>query len=193
MEKQLKKNNYFILTGAMGAGKSTILQELIAHKFMCIEEPARPIIAEQRSIDGDGIYDKDKKLFLELMLSRAIFQFKQMQNFHEPIVFDRGIADNIGYSHVFGLDLPHIYKASEKYKYNNIVFFTPGWKDIYQTDDERKMSFEVAKQFGDDIKNVYLNLGYKVVDVPFDIPEMRAKFIINTISDHMPNDKETAE
>ena len=72
------KNNYFVLTGAMGAGKSTILEELATLKFMCVEEPARPIIAEQRNIDGDGIYERNPRLFTELMLSRMMFQFQQV-------------------------------------------------------------------------------------------------------------------
>src|SRR5471030_640699 len=136
MNQQIKKSNYFVLTGGMGAGKSTILQELIALKYMCVEEPARPIIAEQRGIEGDGIYDKDMKLFIELMLSRAIFQFQQMQSYHGPVIFDRGIPDMIGYANSADLALAHVQKAAEKYRYNNVVFFAPGWEAIYQTDDE---------------------------------------------------------
>ncbi len=183
VNKLFEKNNYFILTGAMGAGKSTILQELIALKYLCIEEPARPIIAEQRGIEGDGIYDRNPKLFVELMLSRAMFQFKQMQNCDNNVIFDRGIPDNITYAQGFGWDPSHIHNASKQYRYNNLVFFTPGWKEIYQTDDERKMSFEAAKQFGDDVRKLYLSLGYKVIDVPFGKPEVRAKFIIDTINE----------
>lgn len=181
----LGKNNYFILTGAMGAGKSTILKELIALKFMCVEEPARPIIAQQRGIGGEGIYDKDTKLFIELMLSRAIFQFQQAQSYEGPVIFDRGIPDMIEYANSADLALAHVQKAAEKYRYNNVVFFTPGWEEIYQTDDERKMSFEAARQFGNDVRKIYLGLGYKIIDVPFEAPEMRAKFIINTISECM--------
>ncbi len=179
------KNNYFVLTGAMGAGKSTILKELTTLKFMCVEEPARPIIAEQRNIDGDGVYERNPRLFTELMLSRAMFQFHQMQNYNVPIIFDRGIPDNIIYAQDLEFDLRHIHNAAKKYRYNNIVFFTPGWREIYQTDEERKMSFEVANQFGNDLKKVYLDLGYKVIDLPFDSPEARAKFMSERIIGYM--------
>ena len=185
MGQQFKQNNYFILTGAMGAGKSTLLQELMALKQSCIEEPARPIIAEQRSIDGDGIYDRDTKLFIELMLSRAIFQFKQMQNYRGPIIFDRGIPDMMGYANSAGLELAHVLKASNTYRYGDLVFYAPGWKEIYTTDDERKMSYEAARQFGEDVKKVYLNLGYEVIDLPFDTPKNRARFVIDAVSARM--------
>ena len=111
-----------------------------------------------------------------------------MQNYHGTVIFDRGIPDMIAYAHGASLDLTHVQKAAKKYLYNNLVFHTSGWKEIYQTDDERKMSFEAATQFGDDVKNIYLKLGYKVIDVPFDTPEMRAKFIINIISNNISDD-----
>jgi predicted ATPase len=179
------KNNYFILTGAMGAGKSTILKELTTLKFMCVEEPARPIIAEQRNINGNGVYERDPRLFTELMLSRMMFQFQQMQNYKEPIIFDRGVPDNIVYTQDLGFNLRHIHNAAKKYRYNNVVFFTPGWREIYETDEERKMSFEAANQFGNDLKKIYLDLGYQVIDVPFDTPKTRARFISERIIDYM--------
>ncbi len=181
MFKPLQKNNYFVLTGAMGAGKSTLLNKLIALNYTCIEEPARPIISQQRNIGGQGIYEKNPALFIELMLSRAIFQFQQAQSYQGPVIFDRGVPDMMGYANLAGIELAHLKKAAELYRYNPIVFFTPAWQEIYTTDDERKMSFEAASEFGENIKKIYLELGYKVIDVPFDTPEMRAEFIINTI------------
>lgn len=184
-----EKNNFFILTGAMGSGKSTLLQALMAHQFTCVTEPARPILAEQKSIDGTGIPGKDEKLFVELMLSRAIFQYNQMQTHQGPVIFDRGIPDNIGYADLFGLEIPSTHNASQKYRYNQCVFFVPGWAEIYKTDDERIMSFEAANQFGNNIRDIYLNLGYKLIDVPFESAEIRAQFIINTITESMANNE----
>jgi len=43
------------------------------------------------------------------------------------------------------------------------------------------MSFEAANQFGNGLKKIYLNLGYQVVDVPFDTPQARAKFMSEKI------------
>lgn len=184
MFSHFQNNHFFILTGAMGAGKSTILKKLSAQKFRYVEEPARLIIAEQRSIEGQGVYEKDSKLFIELILSRALFQFQQIHSYQGPVIFDRGIPDMIAYANLAGLNLAHIQKAAEKYRYNNLVFFAPAWEEIYTTDEERKMSFEAAKAFGEDLRNIYLNLGYKIIDLPLDAPEVRAQFIIKTISNN---------
>ena len=51
----LNTQQYYILTGAMGAGKSTVLGELKNKGLTCVAEPAREILAEQRTIDGAGV------------------------------------------------------------------------------------------------------------------------------------------
>ncbi|MBK8383687.1 MAG: AAA family ATPase [Ignavibacteria bacterium] len=85
------KNNYFILSGAMGSGKSTILKLLKQKGYLCIDEPARQIISEQRSIDGEGLYDKNPELFAQLMLSRSINLYKLNSEYEVKVIFDRGI------------------------------------------------------------------------------------------------------
>jgi len=175
-----QKNNFFILTGAMGAGKSTILKEI--KDIICINEPARQILSEQRLIDGNGVPEKDSSLFTELLLSRSIYEYKQLLKTQEFIIFDRGIPDNIGYAELFKLDTTHYINAAKEFRFNKLVFFLPAWEEIYENDEERKMSFEDANQFGDNIKITYQNLGYDVVDVPFDTPTLRTNFILQKIN-----------
>lgn len=178
---QLIRNNYFILTGAMGGGKSTILAELRKLGLTAIDEPARQILAEQRNIGGVGVPEQDPQLFTDLLLSRAIFQYNQFQDHPAPIIFDRGIPDNICYANFFDLSTTTASAASKQYRYNSKVFYVPGWKEIYQTDDERKMTFEQANQFGVEVKAIYNNLKYQIIEVPFDTPSARARFIMETI------------
>ncbi len=178
---QITKSNYYILTGAMGGGKSTILKQLSTAGMKVVDEPARKILAEQRCIGGEGVPDKSLQLFADLLLSRALFQYEQLQNYEGPVVFDRGIADNIGYAALFGLDTEIAMKAAEVYRYNPLVFVTHGWEEIYKTDDERKMSFLDANQFGLDIKDIYKKLGYRCIDVPLESAQARAEFILNMI------------
>lgn len=173
----------FVITGAMGGGKSTIVRQLKTLGFSCVDEPAREILKEQRAINGDGVYDKDKKLFKELMLSRALLRYTQMQDKQFPCFFDRGIPDNIAYARLFGLDERADTKAAGLYRYNTNVFLLSGWKEIYVTDDERTISFEEANRFGETIRAIYKALGYNLIEVPFDTPASRAKFIINHVLD----------
>lgn len=77
----------FVITGAMGSGKSTVLKLLQAEGLSVIEEPARQILAEQRSIGDEGVPEKNPKFFTQLLLSRAIYQYKQMQ--YHPYRIDK--------------------------------------------------------------------------------------------------------
>ena len=53
----------FIITGAPGCGKTSILKELTQSGYEVANEPARQVLEEQRMINGDGVYDKNPLLF----------------------------------------------------------------------------------------------------------------------------------
>lgn len=174
------KNNLFILTGPPGSGKSSLINAIKEKNITCVAEFARAIIAQQRAIEGNGLYDKDPLLFKELMLSRAINDFNDA-NTKTTYLFDRGIPDLLAYSDCFNITRGAEIKAAELYMYNKIVFFAPSWKEIYSNDNDRKMTFAEAKIFGDNIKAAYKSLGYTLVDLPYTSIIDRANFIEETI------------
>ncbi|HMS65252.1 MAG TPA: AAA family ATPase [Ignavibacteria bacterium] len=175
------KKNYFVLTGAMGAGKSTILKYLKEKNFLCIEEPARQIIKEQRSIDGEGIYYRNSQLFVQLMLSRSMHQYISHLNYDGPVIFDRGIPDIMAHAQGKDMDIKPFFNASEFYLYNKNVFMFSGWEEIYKTDEDRKMDFKSAERFGVNVLEIYSGFGYNIIGVPLTAIEKRVEFIINSI------------
>ena len=171
------KDRFFVLTGAFGSGKSTLLEHLQLRGIRVIVEPARPILAEQRSIEGNGLPEKDPQLFVELMLSRMLQAYHQSDG-SGTILFDRGIPDILGYATLLGFDLPHCEKAAQLYRYNPLVFNAPAWEQIYCADDERTAPFSVARKFGNDLQAIYRRLGYTLIDLPLVSVEQRAEFIL---------------
>jgi predicted ATPase len=180
--RTVQQSFYYIITGAMGGGKSTIIEHLLKNKIVCVSEPARDILSEQRSIKADGVPEINPDLFTKLMLSRSVHNYKQNIMTKTPIIFDRGIPDMIAYADLFQLDTKIYYNASEYYKYNNTVLLLKGWKEIYTNDDERKMTFEQADGFGNKAEEIYHKLGYNVIDVPKVNIEERIKFIGNIVT-----------
>ena len=163
-----------VITGAMGSGKSTLIAELRKRGFTVVPEPARIVLAEQRAAGGDGVPERSPRRFCELMLERMKSDYDE----HPSAFYDRGIPDLVGYAHLFRLEPPRV----DDHRYDGRVFVLPAWREIYATDDERKMTFERAEAFGEDVRRIYEGLGYEIVEVPRDTPAARARFIIGSQS-----------
>ena len=139
-------SNLFILTGAPGTGKTAILRQL-GNEFRCVDEPAREILAEQRATGGRGTWDQDPSLFVHLLLQRSIEKYAMARRSRETVIFDRGIPDCIVYAALAGSNPTPSLKAVEVYRYQPHVLFLEPWSDIYETDEERIMSFDDTVSF----------------------------------------------
>ena len=177
----MQSDHYFVLTGAMGSGKSAILERLIRMGLTCAPEPARQILQEQRAISARGVPEIDPDLFTQLMLSRATSFYLENFAAETLTVFDRGIPDLIAYAELFGLETKIYYNSATLYKYNPCIFWFKGWQDIYKNDEERKMSFQQAYDFGERTYGIYRKFGYEVLQVPMLSIDQRAEFIYNKI------------
>jgi predicted ATPase len=173
--------NKHVITGAPGSGKTPILHELASLGFASVGEPAREVIAEQRATSGNAVYDTDPESFLKLMLSQAVADFERVSDVDGAVFFDRGIPDLVGYAELFGLDGSDAARAASEYRYDGPIFVLPSWREIYTIDGDRRMTFEAAEAFGGRVRDVYLELGYAVVDVPCDTVAARAKFIMSVV------------
>ncbi len=176
-------SNLFILTGAMGSGKTTIVESLKLKGFNIVDEPARQILAEQRLFAGNGVPENDPQLFTELMLSRSLYFYNKHKNTDKPVLFDRGVPDMIAYASLFNLDLNFVKQAAQAYRYNKYVFITAGWEEIYQTDDERTMSYQEAEAFGQSLRTIYQELDYNLIEVPQSPAQERSEYILSKIKE----------
>jgi len=59
-----------------------------------------------------------------------------------PVFFDRGVVDVLGYLPLVGVPAPeHVKTAVALFRYNRKAFIAPPWKEIFETDRERKQDF----------------------------------------------------
>jgi predicted ATPase len=174
-------SNLFILTGAPGSGKTAILGRL-GNEFRCVDEPAREILAEQRATGGRGTWDQDPSLFVHLLLQRSIEKYAMARRSEETVVFDRAIPDCVVYAVLAGSNPTPSLEAVDVYRYQPHVLFLEPWSDIYQTDQERIMSFDDTMSFSKSLRDVYERSGYTLVDVPRDSIADRATFVRMSIA-----------
>lgn len=141
--------NQCLLTGCPGSGKTTLIEFLQHQGLTCVDEPARKIIAEQRAMGGEGIPDRNTKVFTDLLLSTSIQSFRQHLGSARSVIYDRGLPDVNGYATLFGIDTANFYVVANENLYNKSAFLAPPWEEIYATDDERKMTFPRLSGSGD--------------------------------------------
>ena len=118
--------------------------------------------------------ERDPGLFVELLLSRALYEYRRHADSRRPVLFDRGLPDVIAYARLFGLPDSGALAAARRHRYNPRVFLLPAQEGIYRQDDERKMTFAEAHAFGEIIRQAYEELGYAVVELPEGMPDERA-------------------
>jgi predicted ATPase len=166
----------FIITGAPGTGK-TALVEALGPEVHGVAEPAREVLAEQRSTGGSGTPDRDASRFVSLLLQRSIEKFEAVGRTGGPVLFDRGIPDCVAYAVALGTDPAPSVAASDRYRYHRDVLILEPWEEIYTVDDERTISFPQVVEFHEAIVDAYERTGYTRLTVPLGAIEERARFV----------------
>ncbi|MGE8555438.1 MAG: AAA family ATPase [Chryseobacterium jejuense] len=190
----MKNNNTFqklyILTGGPGAGKTTLLEALSTIGFTTVTEEGRRIIKEQLNSNGNGLPWIDKELFAKLMFEASVKSYQKTVEISgaDPVFFDRGILDTIGYLKLEKLPVAkEMDRIAHEIQYNTDVFILPPWKEIYENDPERKQTFEIAERTFECMYMTYREYGYHIIEIPRITVEKRIRFILEIIQEHHKN------
>ncbi|MEY8827314.1 AAA family ATPase [Sedimentitalea sp. XS_ASV28] len=171
-------DHFFVVTGGPGAGKTSLIIELARRGFHTIPESGRAIIREEVASGGDALPWADRMAYAELMLERDLRAYEDAQALPGPVIFDRGIADIMGYLTLCGLPVPpHVSAAVKKAHYNRRVFLAPYWDEIFTQDTERKQSQTETEATCAAMINTYAALGYEITELPRADTGRRADFI----------------
>ena len=177
-------DRFYILTGGPGSGKTTLLTALEQAGFNTVPEMARAIIKEQVQTGGTALPWVNQQLYTEQMLDRSIKSYKAVleqskKDSESLFFFDRGIPDTLCHAVMTGQGISATMDAAARaHPYNNTVFILPPWREIYTTDTERKQNWEEAVFTYEQMKAIYTQYQYRVLDVPTGTPELRKAFVL---------------
>ena len=174
-------NRKYIITGAPGTGKTTIINALIKKGYSCAEEISRELIAEQLSIGGDILPWKNQIAFENHIANLRKQQYLNCSE-KENYFFDRSSIDCIAYLKANKLEITNeISQITKECIFNKQVFITPLWEEIYINDGERIEDIKSALNIENSIIKTYKSLGYNLITVPKLSVKERVSFIISKI------------
>jgi predicted ATPase len=176
-----RKDNFFVLVGTSGTGKTSVLQQLRSLGYSCCEEAARAVLSEQLAADGPALPSKNPLLFIQQMMDRSVKSFEELIQSDENCFFDRGMPDLVHYAVRFNVDSSAFKTASQKYLYNKKAFLFRPWKEIFVNDNERRMTFEKSVEFHEILVQAYSDCGYELIEVPQASVEARTLFILENL------------
>jgi predicted ATPase len=176
------RENFFVITGGPGSGKSTLIDSLEQRGYARTVEAGRAIIQDQIAIAGRALPWDDRVLFSELMLSWETRSYRMAENAAGPVFFDRGVTDVLGYLKLIGEPVPeHLQNAARNFRYNRNVFIAPPWKEIFHEDVERKQSFDEAVRTYEALVAAYSDGDYDLIELPRVSVDERARFVLDLV------------
>lgn len=171
----------YIITGAPGTGKTTLINALRKHNFDCFEEVSRKVIRSQQQTNGNKTPWQDVIGFTNLVYKKTIEELTTQSN--TTTFVDRGLADNIAYLQLNNHPISNLFLNFDyKKHYQTTVFLLPPWKEIYSEDPQRLQSFKETTKLHQLLLKTYTNLGFSIQIIPKSSVLQRVIHIENLLS-----------
>ena len=176
----MTKNNFFIITGGPGGGKTSLLESLAGQGFVIVPETARQIIRERLR---NGLTPRpDPHEFARQIFETDLVNYTSHMNEMQIRFFDRSFLDSAlmlfqDDRNYFESIVDHLITR----RYNRKVFIAPPWKEIYRNDSERDQTFEEAVCIYEKLYPWYENNGYQLIVLPNESLETRMKFVLDHV------------
>lgn len=176
-------DNFVVITGGPGSGKSTLVEALAKLGVPHMPEAGRAIIQDQMAIGGSALPWADRQAFADLMLGWEMRSHREAHAMSGTVIFDRGVPDIVGYLTLCDLPVPsYVARAAATLRYHRRVFIAPPWPEIFTQDPERKQTLEEAEATYHKLVAAYSDLAYELVPLPRTSPEARARFLLDKLN-----------
>jgi predicted ATPase len=167
---------FVVLSGCSGGGKSTLLAELCRRGHSIVEEPGRRIVKQELQDGGSALPWIDAAAFARRAIAVALEDRTSAAALNGWVFFDRGLVDAaVALQHLTGE--PALAALALEHRYHRMVFLTPPWLEIYRSDPERRHGMEDAEAEYFRLLEAYPALGYEVFILPHVSVSERADFI----------------
>ena len=175
----MKKNNWYVITGAPHAGKTTLIEKLREMGYEVVLEAARIYIDEEM---------KKGKTLKEIRKNETDFQKKileikvenEARESKEEIIFwDRGIPDSLAYYEMLGIANDEFLQNKIKEAEYKKVFLLSAFP--YKKDYARTENKEQQKIIHNLLEKAYKSYGYNLIEIGDVGLEERVRIILKNL------------
>lgn len=172
-------DNFVIISGCSGGGKSTLLEALSKKGYATVPEPGRRIVKHETATGGTALPWVNMEAFARRAVAVSLADRDAAPD-SKPVFFDRGLIDAASaLHHICGDGFLH--ELKQKHRYNAMVFMTPPWPEIYLSDDERQHDFQAAVEEYERLLRDYRDLDYTTVILPKCSVEERVTLVLERL------------
>ena len=172
---------FVLITGCSGGGKSTLLAELRDRGHHVVEEPGRRIIKHNLESGEGPLPWIDPAAFAQRAIDIALADRAAAQNHSGWVFFDRGVIDAASALETLTGE-PVVDRLALVHRYHRRVFLAPPWPEIYEMDTERRHGFETGLPEYHRLEQALPALGYAVISLPKVTVSERADFVLDALS-----------
>lgn len=171
-----------VITGGIGSGKTTLLDELKKRpNLWCADEQALALVTAELKAAGDRLPWTQPEEVSRMVIPKRIALYEAAPINRMHCIFDRGVPDSVGFLQIAGKPVSQeLRNACSTYRYD-LIFWAPPWKEIYVNRAERAQPWSHAEPLGYELRKVYSDLGYKVMELPKATVAERLAFVINRL------------
>ncbi|THV21396.1 AAA family ATPase [Peteryoungia ipomoeae] len=174
-------DNFVILTGCSGGGKSTLLAELARRGLATVEEPGRRIVRHQQAISGRALPWIDLAAFAQEAIRLGREDRRRMAGHGGRVFFDRSLIDATSALAIATGDQSEIEALRTDGRYHHRVFAVAPWPEIFVEDQERRHDFAAAVEEYERLGALYADPGYTWTIIPKASIAERADFVLRTL------------
>lgn len=175
----MQKNNWYVITGGPGSGKTTTIDILRSRGYKTVIEHARHYLEIQR-FNGHPVAEvRSHQNEFQLAILKMQIEAEQQLNPEELVFLDRAIPDAHAYYHYLNIpEAPEMKEALQQVHYKKI--FLLDCLPIVQ-DDVRTEDAAAQQTIHTLLRQVYQELNIPMVSVPIMPPEERVDFILQKL------------
>lgn len=177
----MNKSKKFVLTGGPGTGKTTLINILHDQGYQTTPEVYTLLYEQAKKNNTLHEFLTDRVLQRQLLMAKQIELESQLDP-HKIAFLDRGTYDVIFFALYNQVQLPQkLLDEPKKHHYTAAFFIEPLPEKYYHTTQVRRETHAQMLAIHQSLKEHYKKTSIPILEVPFDTPDNRVKFILNTI------------